>query len=400
MPDTRSPSRRFEALLAVLCVLLAGTSLMYWYKGLSYLVIHPEPPNDLRLRWVDERYVFAGENPYDVFFANRESDATRRPMWSQRPTSPLPGIGVPDNAGYPPWAFFAGAIFYWPGWPAVRPYFAVFNVLFGVLTFAWAYRVGRSFGSIAALTLALSCTACSANSTTLGVGQYSIVITGLLVGAIWLIDQRQRAGGGVMLGLALTKPITAGPYCLPSLFRGEWTTLIGLAGYLIVADAVIWPVTKTNPIEMVLQMLHAGQAYMSATSFGPLSILLSLGMPESKAVALAAISVLGIGAVLMWIWRQAAMLAQFAIASVVGRLWTYHRLYDNVMMLFLLVALGEMAIRSRKPLHVIMFLIVGLTLWAPGKACDHFAFQVFQDAAWTIGLGVLLAFTPRRATAA
>ena len=292
---------------------------------------------------------------------------------------------------------FCGRHFYWPNWPAVRWYFAIFNLIAGGLIFAWAYGVGRPHGKLAALALALGCTACSANSTTLGLGQYGIVITALLAASLWLCQRRRGAGSGLMLGLAMTKPIIAGPFCVPMLFRHEWKAIGWLAIYLTVADAVIWAVTKTNPVEMVVQMLRTGQGYMTS-SYGPMNVLISLGMSQPRALAVTAVVVFGIGAVLMWQWVEAPLPVHFAIASVAGRLWTYHKLYDNVMLLFLLVAAGELAVRSRRPACFAVFLLIGLTLWAPGKACDHLSFQIFQVLMWIAGVAFLLACTPRKLT--
>jgi hypothetical protein len=397
MSSTRSDSQTTRGFLGILCVVLGIVSFIYWAKGMMYLAVRSATPNDLRLRWVDERYVFAGRNPYDTFFVTNPNIRSPGPMWNPRPTSPLPGIGPPLNAGYPPWAFFAGAIFYWPNWPAVRWYFAIINLLAGGLIFAWAYGLGRSHGKLAALALALGCTACSAEATTLGLGQYGIVITALLAASLWLCVRRRGAGSGLMLGLALAKPIIAGPFCVPMLFRREWKVIGLLAAYLVVADAVIWAVTKTNPVEMLLQMLRAGQGYMT-DAYGPMNALIGMGMSQQHALAVTAVVVFSIGAILMWRWVEAPLLVHFAIASVAGRLWTYHKLYDNVMLVFLLVAAGELAFRSRRPACFAVFLLIGLTLWAPGKACDHLSFQIFQVLMWIAGMAFILACTPRRLT--
>ena len=60
------------------------------------------------------------------------------------------------------------------------------------------------------------------------------------------------------------------------------------------------------------------------------------------------------------------------------------------MLLFLLLALGIDAARKQSRLGILGFLVVGVSLWAPGRFCDWTMFQVFQILAWLFGLIVLL----------
>ena len=97
---------------------------------------------------------------------------------------------------------------------------------------------------LAALALALGCTACSANATTLGLGQYGIVITALLVASLWLCERRRGAGSGLMLGLAMAKPIISRSIlpanAIPARMESD-----RLGGYLShIADGVIWAVDQ------------------------------------------------------------------------------------------------------------------------------------------------------------
>jgi hypothetical protein len=378
-----------------LCGVLALLTLAYWGKGLYFLAAKPTMPSDLRLRWVDERYVFARRNPYDVFFASPYGQFGQRPLWNPRDTSPLPGLNAPYNAGYPPWGFFAGAIFFWPDWPAVRVYYAAINVLAGALIFIWGYSTCRRHGALAGLAAALATTAVGSNCTTLGVGQYGIVIVAMLVGTLWLAQKNRRIESGVLLGLSLTKPTLSGPFGLPFLIGRYWRVIVGLIGYLILSDLVIDLVTRTNPIEMTLQMLRAGQTYMR-NEYGPLNLLLAAGIPEPKALAITAGAFLLTAAALNWLWAGAPLLIQFAIASVAGRLWTYHQHYDNLIIVFLLIAIYDLAIRSKQPRHILIFVLVGISLWAPAKMCDILFFQIFQMVIWSISLAFLLVATPRR----
>jgi hypothetical protein len=384
--------------MVALCALLALLTLAYCAKGLYYLVVKADMPNDMHLRWVETQYILHGENPGDIFMASQYSAAVRIPMWSKRPTTEIPWIGPVFTAGYPPWAYFANVPFYWPPWQrAARVYFAGWNVLALLVVFAYGYHVGRPLGALAGAILGFSGTAVSANATTLGVGQYGIVIVALIVATLWLLERFRDSGtAGVCLGLAFTKPILSGPFGVPLLFPIKPRSLIAVIVYMLVANGVIWAVTKANPVELVSQMLHAGQGYMDA-SYGPMNLLVSMGMPKPMSEAVTAVGCVGIEAVLLFVWMRAPLLVHFAIASVTARLWSYHHLYDNLVVMFLLIALGRLALERTTPIHVLAFLVMGLSLWAPGKFCDHLWYQIFQMVVWITGLALLLARTPRNA---
>jgi hypothetical protein len=130
--------------------------------------------------------------------------------------------------------------------------------------------------------------------------------------------------------------------------------------------------------------------------------LLQLGLDRKVVTPLLAAIVLVPTVALLWAGRHRPLLDLFAIAAVAGQLWTYHKSYDNVMLVFLLVALGARALRN--PADVLAgfsFLLVGASLWLPASITDNAPFLVFQLVAWIGGLTVLLWRQPeaRMATA-
>ena len=105
------------------------------------------------------------------------------------------------------------------------------------------------------------------------------------------------------------------------------------------------------------------QIAMGISSFS--SVLLDLHLDRKIATPLAAITGLLLAGVLMWLWRNSSTLTLFAIAATTGRLWAYHRPYDDVMLIFLIVALGKLVMTHRSIGTVFAFCLVGLSLWAP-----------------------------------
>jgi hypothetical protein len=393
-----------RAFAPTLAVVLGALSLAYAAKGFTYLVLKPDVPSDFQLRWAETRYLLAGRNPNDAFFASPKAAAMRRPLWSPRDESPLPEIGAPLMSCYPPWGLFSGVLLYWPpDIQVARWYFGAANVGALAVLLMFGYRLGRHYGMWHGAALGLSCTALSSISTALGVGQYGVVITAFLVLCYWALARKLEQGqdaaaAGWWLGLAAAKPILSGPFGLAFLFPLRMRALVTLFVFFAVANGVVWLATGANPVEMVLQMLRGGQEFVN-DSYGPMNALIGLGVPPVVAQIGTALGCVAAAAVLIAMWARAPLLVTFAIAAVAARLWSYHHLYDNVVLLFLLAALGELACRRANASTVAAFLVVGISLWAPGKLCDLLPFQIFQTVAWVGGLAFLLACTPRHASA-
>jgi hypothetical protein len=149
-------------------------------------------------------------------------------MWNYRDAQTLPNVPAPDTAGYPPWSFFLGIFLYFPAWPAVRIYFAAINVAAGAFMLAFGFRIGLRHGRLSAITLALCCTGLRAASTTLGLGQYGIVIVAMLMASSWLLEGNHGLSAGVVLGLAAAKPSISALFGLPFLAQRQWNAIAGV----------------------------------------------------------------------------------------------------------------------------------------------------------------------------
>lgn len=376
-------------------VFLALLTLLYASKGLELLTLRPEPPSDFYQRWVEEQYVLAGRDPYDAYFASNFSSIHPAP-WAPRLTAPLPELGAPKMASYPPWAFFSGAVVYGlPSLTSERCYFAVLNVAALALLFCLGYRTGRPFGWWEGVALGFAGTAISAISTTMGVGQYGLLILAPLVLSLTALRRGRETAAGFWHGVAAAKPTLSGPFGLIFLFPLRWRALWALALYFAVANAAVWLRTGVNPLEMVSQMLKSGETFL-ASSYGPLNVLIWFGMPAAWAGLIVAASGVAVTSLMLLLFPQAPLLTRFAIAAVMARLWSYHLLYDNLILAFLLLAVGELALRHPSPLHRAAFLLVGTTLWLPGKCSDNLFFQIYQMTIWCMAAARLLFFVPFR----
>jgi hypothetical protein len=119
-PAMRGPG--FRTALWVLFGVLTLLGMYYQVQGLRSLLDDSRIPSDAFLRWTDEYYILRGQNPYDVYFAQRYAEgpeAYERVVGRNGRTDPK--VGVAWDVGYPPWSFAPHAILYWPPWSVVRP---------------------------------------------------------------------------------------------------------------------------------------------------------------------------------------------------------------------------------------------------------------------------------------
>jgi len=369
---------------------LGVVALIYIGLGVANLAFRGDP-FDLRRRWIDQQYIFHRQNPFDVLFrANAIKHGTPPPLISRNAEADL-AIGPPDTEGYPPWSFFSGAVLVGLPWEAERVYFAALNLVAIGFIGWWGFSVGRKFGLEAGVLFAAATAAMGSVRVTLSFGQYGILVDALLVGALVLEERRWSMLGGLLLGIAMLKPNIAAPFMLCFLVQRRFRALAGAMGYLTVASLVIWGVTHTNPLEMIGQMLTAIRDYITNAA-GVLKAAIRIGVPAREAIPLVAAGGLIVGTILMALLRDGPLLAQFAVASVIAKFWAYHHPYDDLMLIFLLIQLGQSMFVKPTSLNKFAFVAVGLSLvWQPpGYEGYRWPMAVAQHVAWFVGLFVVL----------
>lgn len=292
-----------------------------------------------------------------------------------------------------PWAWLGNLLLYWP--PAMqRVYYGLLIVGVLLLIVSWAYRIGERARPGGGLMLAGATLAMSSVVTALGLGQNSPFMVAALVGCYMLVANGHPVAAGLCLGFALAKPQISLLFVLPLLVTGQFLALAVAAAYVVVATLLVCSMTGLTPIELTRDW----QVYIAGIKwpgYGPYQVLIDAGLPERAVLVSSALVFGGAATAAIAVLRDRPLLVLFAIAAVAGRLWSYHQLYDNLMIVFLLVALGELALRSAARPALIMFLLVGVTVWAPGRFCDVAAFQWFQMFTWLAGAGMAAAASTR-----
>ncbi len=366
---------------------LALGAVLYHAKGLTLLAT-PEGGVDVHLRWQEQRYVMQGQNPYDVTYA--ALGVGRPPSDPERNAVAIPEIGIPDSGGYPPWAFLIGYLMFWPSWPETKSYFLALSLAMTATAAAWAYRTVRPFGRgrEAGWLGATSVLAISGFSTCIHVGQYGAVVVGLLALSAWALSRGRDTLAGVLIGVALLKPTIAGPFVLILLVTGRWRALAACVGYVALACAFVWWRTSTNPAEMFFQSISVAEGFVQ-DSQGLVNVLISFGLKPGQVTPVLAVAVGIPGLLGLYAIRRRSIPELYAAAAVIGRLWAYHKSYDNMMLAFLLTALAALVLERRTAWAWAGFLLAGAVTWAPASLARGDGFLFVQITGWLIGLAVL-----------
>ena len=193
----------------------------------------------------------------------------------------------------------------------------------------------------------------NATGVCLGNGQLIIpllptLLTGLVLicrpGGSWARD----AVASGLIAVALAKPSIAAPFFWIALFapgrlRPAALTLV-FYGLLTVAAAHF---QQQGLFELIRQWLTFASGEVGEKGYADLAKWMSmLGLqPYALYGSLAVLSATGV-----WVYRnrQADLWVQLAVAAMVARLWTYHRQYDNMLLLPPMLVLFRVACENAK----------------------------------------------------
>jgi Glycosyltransferase family 87 len=402
-------------LLSAALLMLGAARIARGYQQL----LHGGNEPDLYLRWKEMRYLYKGQNPNDLaeaaavdFFSRPlPADAIKQLRYAAayyaarkqaecpRDCRIDPDIGPLNywEGTYPGWSYFNAAPFVLPtSWRVARVYFCFVDGVALAFTTIWVYRLGRSHSRAGGVFLAASMLAMFANYRVLDRGQYGFLVNALLIGTYYFMEKQGPVAAGVLYGLAAIKPQSSALVAVVFLVRRQWKLLAAATVYLVLASVCVWALSKTDPLEMLKQAIDAGST--RANDGGSSSFLsLAIALDVDRRLATRVLAVLGLVATgaIAWMWRDGTSLAMFAIATTVGRLWTYHHSYDNVSLIFLLVALGKAMLMRNSFWTAAGFWVVGASLWTPPRLIPgggtSLAGQVCQMMSWMAGLTILLA---------
>lgn len=247
----------------------------------------------------------------------------------------------------------------------------------------------------------------------IGVGQATVSILMAALSGILLLVQRPPSLGrdvaaSALLLFALAKPNLTAPFlAVVFIARGPARPLVLVAvGYVVasVASVALHGVGVDGLGQLLSAWLHRSGPALSARGYGNLqSWLGALGL-RSWALP-ASISVLTLHAFWSWRHREADPWTLIGVAAIMARIWAYHRVYDDLLLILPLVALYRLARGAPRGTNIdvgagILFGLGSAALLAPITPLVAHA-QWALVAVWLLQLGFLMRQArPARALAA
>lgn len=367
-----TPAKIIFGLSTVLTILCFA----YFIKGYYYLIVDQEiGAADLYSRWKEQQYIYRGLYPYDI---------TRNSPFID------PQLGAVTSGGYPPWAFFSGLIFFPPiSLELTRWYHALLNTIALVILAIFAYQIGKRYGKLKTWFTVSACLSLASHSTTLSAGQYGIIINALLIVMFWLLQKNYNLSAGLILGLALLKPNISALYFFIPVIKKRINAVIACCLYIVISSSIIGILVKVSPIYMVEKMIKVSQYYVDTGTSG-INVLMKFGINPLVATILLAVVATVVIIGLFYLFKDHSLLFLFAIASVIGRLWTYHLVHDNVMLVFLLLAVIDLTFNKPNKSNVLILTLVLLSLLIPSKVTDLPFVQIIQSTIWITAFFYLL----------
>lgn len=392
-PRGRDSRTSVAGLPVALLVVLSILGVAYTARGYNALLRGTERSDaiDLRQKWIEHRYFLSGVNPYDAWLQYGPLRSTPAAAATVTARGTAPNLGVIDPAS-PPWAYVQGLLWFWPPWPWARMYLAALDLLASILIGLWAAGELRTLGERwAQIGLSLPF-AMGAAVTAVAVGQYTLIVLALLTGSLWAAERGRHALAGFCLVAALAKPTIAAPFVLVFLAQRYWRTLLWALPFGLLSSSITYLVVRTSPLEMLSQLSLVGNYLAGAGSVSLTRVLIAAGVPAAKSTPLVAGTMVVLLIAGLWHLRGQPVLTLAGLAAIAGRLWAYHRPYDDPMLVFPLIALIILTVRLQRRDVGIVTVSFGATLLAPGRFLQAELMELVLVGIWIAGAVCLVAF--------
>ncbi len=324
------------------------------------------------------------------------------------------------SAVYPP----ASYLVLWPllGWADLQPTRWLWAIT-SLAALAWMTRiVVRASGADAPLERAFAALlflSLNATGVTVGNGQLIVHLLPALLAGILLLD-RTRAGwsrdllAASLFVVALAKPTISAPFLWVLLFvpGRSRPAVLAVGGYaaLTAAAAVFQPAGFWDLLQAAMARGQAG-AETGALAGGYANVHTWLTMAGQKGWNAHASIALWM-ALALWVYRhrRGDLWVLLGVSGLIARFWTYHRLYDDVLVVLSMVALfritrGSGGRGAEAPVAGLVLAATVLAMLMPARLRDfpqpwEFLYKGGHAAVWGASLIVLLDHARRTRRAA
>jgi hypothetical protein len=317
----------------------------------------------------------------------------------QRWFAGLPVYTFGGDGGYPP----ASLVMLWPllGWPGEweARWLWAFTSLLALLGLALVLMSATGVQTrTERLAIALGLVSIYPTGITIGNGQLALHLLPLLILGLLLI-RRERSGtwrtdiaAALLLLLTLIKPSLTVPFYWLVVFLPERLRPMILVGLGYVGLTVIAAPFQPVPLWIRLRDLFEWTAFTVSThGSADLAFWLRfLGLPGAIMIAsLIILAMLG-----LWVRqnRRVDFWVLMGVCAIVARMWTYHMMYDDLLIVLPMVALFRVArygscTDARGVIAALLLAIAWAALEAPGSLARlpspwHLIYNVGQSLIW------------------
>lgn len=316
-----------------------------------------------------------------------------------------PVYGAVESADYPPASYLIlFPLVHWPTLEAAR----VVAAISMAAALAWLTVITvRACGSqdrmvrLFAALLPLSMYATAAN---LRIGQVGVYLIPLLLAGTLLLAEEERSWksdivASVLLVAALVKPTFSVPFMWIAFFRGGLRPALLISG-LYAALTVAASAFQDASIPALVQgwLGQSGNVEFN-TAHANIHTWLGVAGLEQYLLPGSLLVLLAFGAWTWW-YRRGDIWILLAVAAIVSRFWSYHRWYDDILMLIPLIALLRMIVVERAVGRADrLAMVLAALIWAFGIAPAQVLsapapwsdiFKIAKTTTWLATLGLLL----------
>jgi len=293
------------------------------------------------------------------------------------------------HAPHPPATF----VMLWPllGWLSVTParwYWAATSVVALPAIILLILRISRAETRLEQIFVALLLLSINGTGVTIGNGQLILhILPALLAGVLVLNRERNALGDDLIAAALLTwtllKPSVAAPFLWVFLFGWQrWRPVLVIVVMYAVLTLVATAFQKESLptlFEMFLKSASATVSRFPGTR-NVHALLADVGLekwiPLSSGIIFAALGVW------TFCYRRADRWVLMAVAALIARMWTYHRVYDDVLILLPELALFRIAKENswsrQSALAGVLLAVTALAMLCPARFLDQ-----PSDWAWT-----------------
>jgi hypothetical protein len=183
----------------------------------------------------------------------------------------------------------------------------------------------------------------------IGLGQFHLIPTALMIVALHALRARRTVLAGILVAVALAKPTMVLPFLGFLAVRGYWRTLataLALQGAAF-AGVVAW--LRRGPVVLVREWLETARSQLAEGLIDVPSLVQRHWPAAPISASRLALVVLVLGLVATWIFRRRSELTLTSFCLFVAAIFTYHRPYDLVLLVPAFASMVDRAHEARGP---------------------------------------------------